>query len=303
MSTRKARVLHPVGADGAAIDASFTVKRTEDGFAIDYASRGGTKGTPSARNSEYHIGLTVVLERLKKLDAIVIDLLLNSAEARKHSIAERRLDLSSVGRLPIDLARVANIDALRRQISEAQRNVVAAPGRNSKHGNRVRAIRILVQIPATDEGYVGEEELAAAIVREDLSTTFDYDQLRTRAKALLARGKVEKPVGSLKPSTLDVGPTKRFARSPDVVAYVLQRANGQCELCGSSTFATDLGDTYLEVHHVVQLSVGGPDTVDNAVAVCANCHRELHYGVNRHALTARLAERISELVVHQTPSN
>lgn len=29
------------------------------------------------------------------------------------------------------------------------------------------------------------------------------------------------------------------------------------------------------------LSDGGSDTTNNAVAICPNCHRELHYGRNR----------------------
>jgi 5-methylcytosine-specific restriction protein A len=34
----------------------------------------------------------------------------------------------------------------------------------------------------------------------------------------------------------------------------------------------------LEVHHKKQLSEGGEDTVENAIALCPNCHREAHYG-------------------------
>lgn len=76
--------------------------------------------------------------------------------------------------------------------------------------------------------------------------------------------------------------TSSFKRNPDVVAEVLERANGKCERCNSfAPFrrASD-GSPYLEVHHKVMLSEGGEDTVNNAIAVCPNCHRELHYGDN-----------------------
>lgn len=70
-----------------------------------------------------------------------------------------------------------------------------------------------------------------------------------------------------------------FVRNPDVIAEVLLRAKGICELCGApAPFArrTD-GKPYLEVHHKVKLADGGEDTVENAVAVCPNCHRREHY--------------------------
>jgi 5-methylcytosine-specific restriction protein A len=73
-----------------------------------------------------------------------------------------------------------------------------------------------------------------------------------------------------------------FARNPDVVAQVLFRAAGACERCGRRApfIRRADGTPYLEVHHRIQLASGGHDTVENAVAVCPNCHREAHFGVN-----------------------
>ena len=71
-----------------------------------------------------------------------------------------------------------------------------------------------------------------------------------------------------------------FYRNPDVAAEVLLRAGGICEQCGSiAPFrrASD-GSPYLEVHHRTRLADGGEDTVENAIAVCPNCHRESHFG-------------------------
>jgi len=71
-----------------------------------------------------------------------------------------------------------------------------------------------------------------------------------------------------------------FRRNPDVVAEVLARANGHCEECKSSApflRATD-NTPFLEIHHKVMLSAGGEDTVENAQAMCPNCHRRLHFG-------------------------
>ena len=71
-----------------------------------------------------------------------------------------------------------------------------------------------------------------------------------------------------------------FVRNPDVVAEVLYRANSKCGRCSSpSPFVRRSdGSPYLEVHHKTPLAARGEDTVENAIALCPNCHRELHYG-------------------------
>lgn len=80
-----------------------------------------------------------------------------------------------------------------------------------------------------------------------------------------------------------------FQRNPDVVAEVLCRAAGKCECCGKPApfvRASD-GSAYLEVHHIVCLADGGNDTVDNAEALCPNCHRFKHYGLQRNIAPQR----------------
>ena len=74
--------------------------------------------------------------------------------------------------------------------------------------------------------------------------------------------------------------SRAYRRNADVVAEVLYRARGKCEGCHSPApflRASD-GSPYLEVHHRIMLSQGGEDTVENALAVCPNCHRKLHFG-------------------------
>ena len=71
-----------------------------------------------------------------------------------------------------------------------------------------------------------------------------------------------------------------YHRNPDVVAEVLYLADGKCNRCKKpapfNRAATDA--PYLEVHHTIHLANGGQDTVENAEALCPNCHREAHYG-------------------------
>lgn len=69
-----------------------------------------------------------------------------------------------------------------------------------------------------------------------------------------------------------------FIRSPEVRRRVLIRAQGRCEYCQAPGFITASGEVFLETHHVIPLSEGGPDTVQNVVALCPNHHREAHHG-------------------------
>ena len=73
--------------------------------------------------------------------------------------------------------------------------------------------------------------------------------------------------------------TYEFVRNPDVVAEVLYRAThcGRCKSPAPFLRRSD-GTPYLEVHHKKPLSENGEDTVANAIALCPNCHRELHHG-------------------------
>jgi len=73
--------------------------------------------------------------------------------------------------------------------------------------------------------------------------------------------------------------TRVFKRSPYVVAEVLLRANGKCQGCKrDAPFKREDGSPYLEVHHKEWLSRGGEDSVENAIALCPNCHRQAHFG-------------------------
>lgn len=71
-----------------------------------------------------------------------------------------------------------------------------------------------------------------------------------------------------------------FARNADVVAEVLARAAGVCDACEQPAPFMRRADKTpnLEVHHRVPLAMDGEDTIENAVALCPNCHRKAHHG-------------------------
>ena len=100
------------------------------------------------------------------------------------------------------------------------------------------------------------------------------------------------PKGNPKPKTFS-HMADHFRRDASVAAFVEARANGYCELCGQEApFARPDGTPFLKVHHIVSLSAGGPDTVENTAALCPNCHRACHFGseaaLNNESLSIKL---------------
>ena len=98
-------------------------------------------------------------------------------------------------------------------------------------------------------------------------------------------------------------PRKKFAqieqyeRDIKVKCFVLDVADGVCESCKSNApFINEAGRPYLEVHHIKRLADGGSDTVSNAIAVCPNCHMELHYSKNAQHIADELINSIDRLI-------
>lgn len=70
---------------------------------------------------------------------------------------------------------------------------------------------------------------------------------------------------------------KTYERNAYISEYTKRRAKGKCQLCKEpAPFSNKNGQPYLETHHIVWLSEGGEDTIENTVALCPNCHRKMH---------------------------
>lgn len=108
--------------------------------------------------------------------------------------------------------------------------------------------------------------------------------------------KLPVPPGKKRPGTT-TSQVVQYERDPLVKAWVLKQAGGVCECCGKDApFETTDGHPFLEVHHVRKLAEGGSDTTSNAVAICPNCHRALHYGMKAKELVAGLFTKIPRLI-------
>ncbi len=94
--------------------------------------------------------------------------------------------------------------------------------------------------------------------------------------------------------TSQISTTVYRARSDLVSAYARSRADGTCEKCGcSAPFVSLSGEPFLEVHHILRLADDGPDDIFHVAAICPNCHREAHYGVDPHAFQVTLEDLIA----------
>ena len=107
--------------------------------------------------------------------------------------------------------------------------------------------------PILEEDFL--REIAQQNERRTCKTS--YADLEKRAKTAPAKpGKVQ-TTGS------------QYTRDIWVAEFAKRRANGTCQLCGQQAPFKDKHDKpFLETHHIVWLSEGGEDTVDNTVVFC-----------------------------------
>jgi len=95
-----------------------------------------------------------------------------------------------------------------------------------------------------------------------------------------------------------IASTEQFVRDPYVATYVKQAAHGRCDLCKRSAPFKKDGRPFLHCHHVLWLARGGPDIIQNAVALCPNCHERMHQldrEKDKNTLVKRISERDSDL--------
>ena len=94
--------------------------------------------------------------------------------------------------------------------------------------------------------------------------------------------------------------TKGYVRSPAVAAEAIRAADFLCEIDPNHrTFISRAKkQQYVEAHHLIPMSQQSRfpvslDVVANVIALCANCHRMLHYGAeqNRRSLLLSLLKK------------
>ncbi|MBL8395141.1 MAG: HNH endonuclease [Candidatus Accumulibacter sp.] len=149
--------------------------------------------------------------------------------------------------------------------------------------SRTELIDLLGQGPlqAVQEVNKGKDALLSRLRLLPAIPTTDPGAYTRLSSTLRSYGQVNRPVGTVNPRRTE-STIFQFYRDPKVRAWTLQRARGCCELCNQpAPFLDEFREPYLESHHITTLASGGADSPENTAALCANCHRELHFGAGR----------------------
>lgn len=150
-------------------------------------------------------------------------------------------------------------------------------------------------VPARNVGIKVVERIERIIAEVENTKSSGHATFESWVRGARGHKKLKKPAGNKNP-TATTSETTQYKRDPMVKAWILENAKGSCESCGDhAPFKTHDGLPFLEVHHVWLLADGGPDSVENAVAVCPNCHRALHYSVDRNELKNALYKIVGRL--------
>jgi 5-methylcytosine-specific restriction protein A len=132
-----------VSDDGRTLDAEFEVEPEHSHIAIVLSSRSGPSGSKPAQNPEYNAVLTLLLQRLGQLNAVLVDALVDSLNVHRLGLpeSERRLI-----RTPVHLAAEPDMKALRLRMAAIQGRVGQAPNA-PKGGTTTKRIRLRVDVP------------------------------------------------------------------------------------------------------------------------------------------------------------
>jgi len=169
-----------------------------------------------------------------------------------------------LGKIKQDLGK----EALTTSLSAVRKHITYYEGINKTRLNKMRSIvknyENSVELPVD---FLQEQELLEQAVES--SATISVEDRTVRLKNTNTRPRKYTAVIEL------------YSRNADVIATVLERADGKCERCLKEApfIKKTNGRPYLEVHHRIQLAHGGYDSIENALALCPNCHRGLHYGM------------------------
>jgi 5-methylcytosine-specific restriction endonuclease McrA len=233
--------------------------------------------------------MEAVLSRMAAAD-ISIEAISISSNNKRLRASDRPFEVDGFP-YPIKLSSVPSARDLRLAIGRSSKRVGQPVG--SKGGNPTKRLSFVLDWPGAASRLLPELGNLLSSPFDELAPVADRTELARRAgvarRRLRRTGGLmpEPPEGQETPAKVFAG-GERYLRDPKVVAWVVEAADHTCEVCGARGFATISGECYIEVHHLVPLAEGGPDTVSNTVAVCAGCHRELHYGAKRQVLADNL---------------
>jgi hypothetical protein len=258
-------------SEGSPIDASFGLEGWGQRWEVVLHSRGGAKGTPQARNTEYALGLRVVLGRLALLNGVLVDAAIDSKTTADQELDDRRLALP----YPLALDRGIDTEALgavlQRRQSEVAKTISGAKG-----GNPTRRIRLWVELPSAVEGEALRDWLrsgGASELFDDAPYASDGASREALEATLtdLDRGRAPKDdeLGTDSPRRKQQT-ILRIERNARLRDQVKARYDHRCQRC-EIRLEAKLG-LIAEAAHIHAVGVGGADRLGNLLCLCPNCH-------------------------------
>ena len=196
---------------GQELDADYHGEPDRPHIALVLESRSGRNPPQPPRNGDYNPALELLLARLGKLDAVLVDALLDTGYTRRLGMpeADRRLIES-----PIPLALEPDMALLRRRMGNAQAKI-GRTSEGSRGGENRKRIRLRVDVPGYQPGDAAQlAERLATPIAETTEHELRYSPLEQAEEAVQdAAGK-----------SVRRGKGQGFQRNQEVKAKVEARA-------------------------------------------------------------------------------
>lgn len=215
-------------------------------------------------------------------------------ESKYHAISDKSTQVLSFRKIPLAVVRkIRFISNINIKISIANRQI--KPQQFQKMRKLTTKSGLVLRKFIEDS--VGFKTPNKDYIEQSFTPSPDETDFDKKVKAALERGVIDKPKGQRRPKRVKINNNYSYYRDPLVKAWVLAFVNGKCEGCGKSApFQTKEGNPYLEIHHVHSLANKGSDTIQNAVALCPNCHRRCHHSKDQNIFIRQLYKKVDRLV-------
>lgn len=266
------------------LNANFKIVKIDNEIGLTLESRNGLH-----RNRDYNEALELILNRLRKKEINQITIKVVSATLLKHfpQPSDRLIKLDETSKINLE---GVDLIKLRQQIGSAVSKLKV--NKTKKGGNPTKRIQLISENLKEEDW----RQIARGEMKYKDADFFDYDKFEDEVVEYLKKPIKEIPNGNSKPRKKVSTSKDVYERDSKVKAWILQNAKGKCECCNSeSPFITPNGTPYLEVHHLKTLANSGSDTIGNTVALCPNCHREFHFGINQEKILAKMYKQIKRL--------
>jgi hypothetical protein len=250
---------------GERLDAEYTVERDGDQVALVLESASGASSRRPARNTQYRPALELLLKRLKHLDAVLEEALVDSAHTQRLGLPE---DERRIAEGPVPLSEQPDMAKFRRLLTKRQAQI----GQRSdarRDGNTTKRIRLRLTVP----GYRPSD---ASILETLLASAIDRFEYQSADETEAEPGQTF-PEGAVSRVTVN-----KYERDPAARRTCLATYGHQCTVCDLDFKDQygDIGEDFIHVHHLKELSTVGVgyevDPLLDLRPVCPNCHAMLH---------------------------